>query len=67
MAVFAVMIAVWCAAGSWMGSHKRVITLVERHEHWIVPSVFILIGALILLKSEVMGAPLAHAVGRIHS
>jgi cadmium resistance transport/sequestration family protein len=67
MAVFAVMIAVWCAAGSWMGSHKRVITLVERHGHWIVPSVFILIGALILLKSEVLGAPHAHEVSQIRS
>ena len=28
--VFAVLIAVWCAAASWLGSHRRVIDLVRR-------------------------------------
>jgi cadmium resistance transport/sequestration family protein len=52
VAVFAVMIAVWCAVGSWLGSHKRVIAVVERYGHWIVPAVFILIGALIVFESR---------------
>jgi len=26
--VFAVLVAVWCAAGSWLGSHPRVISTV---------------------------------------
>jgi cadmium resistance transport/sequestration family protein len=56
IAVFAVMITVWCAVGSWLGSHKRVIALVERYGHWIVPAVFILIGALIILESGLWGA-----------
>ena len=46
--VFAVLVAVWCAAGSWLGSHKRVIAVIERHGHWLVPLVFIAIGAVIL-------------------
>jgi cadmium resistance protein CadD (predicted permease) len=47
--VFAVLVAVWCLAATWLGSHARVITVVERYGHWIVPAVFILIGLLILL------------------
>jgi cadmium resistance protein CadD (predicted permease) len=49
IAVFAVLAGVWCAAGSWLGSHRRVIATVERFGHWLVPAVFITIGALILL------------------
>lgn len=48
IAVFAVLVAVWCLASSWLGSHRRVIALVERYGHWLVPLVFIVIGAVIL-------------------
>jgi cadmium resistance protein CadD (predicted permease) len=48
IAVFAVLVAVWCLASSWLGSHRRVIALVERYGHWLVPLVFIAIGAVIL-------------------
>lgn len=48
IAVFAVGVAVWCLASSWLGSHRRVIALVERYGHWLVPLVFIAIGAVIL-------------------
>jgi len=57
--VFAVLIAAWCRAGSWLGSHKKVITVVERLGHWIVPGVFMLIGAVIVLESGVI----AHLAG----
>jgi cadmium resistance protein CadD (predicted permease) len=53
VAVFAVLIAVWCAAGAWLGSHRRVIGFVRRYGHWLVPGVFILIGAVILLESGI--------------
>lgn len=48
VAVFAVLVAVWCLVGSWLGSHRKVVAVVERFGHWIVPAVFILIGGLIL-------------------
>jgi cadmium resistance protein CadD (predicted permease) len=48
LAVFAVLVAVWCLASSWLGSHPRVVAVVERHGHWLVPLVFITIGAVIL-------------------
>jgi cadmium resistance protein CadD (predicted permease) len=48
IAVFAVGVAAWCLAGSWLGSHKKVIAVVRRHGHWIVPVVFVLLGTVIL-------------------
>ncbi|HEY1175157.1 MAG TPA: cadmium resistance transporter [Phytomonospora sp.] len=48
VAVFAVGVAVWCAAGSLLGSHPKVIAVVERYGKWLVPAVFIGIGLLIL-------------------
>ena len=52
--VFAVLVAVWCAAASWLGSHRRIIDLVRRYGHWLVPLVFIAIGLIILLESGVL-------------
>jgi cadmium resistance protein CadD (predicted permease) len=48
VAVFAVLVAVWCVAASWLGSHRRVIAIVARWGHWLVPLVFIAIGVVIL-------------------
>jgi cadmium resistance protein CadD (predicted permease) len=59
VAVFAAMPALWCMAGSWLGTHKPVIALVERSGHWIVPSIFILIGVLIIVQSGVVGRLMA--------
>jgi cadmium resistance transport/sequestration family protein len=53
--VFAVLVAVWCAVASWLGSHRAVIAVIERWGHWIVPMVFIVIGALIVAESGVVG------------
>jgi len=53
--VFAVLVAVWCLAASWLGSHRRVIALVERWGHWLVPIVFVVIGTLIIAESGVLG------------
>jgi cadmium resistance transport/sequestration family protein len=55
VAVFAVLVAVWCAAASWLGSHRRVVALTERYGHWIVPAVFIVIGVVIVAESGVVG------------
>ena len=53
--VFAVGVAVWCLAGSWLGSHPKIIAIVQRFGHWIVPGVFMLIGAFIVVESGVIG------------
>jgi cadmium resistance protein CadD (predicted permease) len=54
IAVFTVLIGAWCAAGSWLGSHRPVIAIVERHGRWIVPVVFVAIGTTIVLESGVL-------------
>jgi cadmium resistance protein CadD (predicted permease) len=48
VAVFAVLVAVWCLAGSWTGSHPRVVAAVRRGGRWLVPGVFTAVGAVIL-------------------
>jgi cadmium resistance protein CadD (predicted permease) len=53
-AVFAVLTAVWCLAGSWLGSHRNVIAVVQHYGHWIVPGVFFIIGTVILIESGVI-------------
>lgn len=55
VAVFAVLVAVWCLAGSWVGSHLGIISVIKRFGRWIVPAVFILIGVVILVGSGVIG------------
>lgn len=61
VAVFAAGVALWCLAGSWLGSHRRVVELVERFGHWLVPAVFMLIGTVIVGQSGVV-ARLADAL-----
>jgi cadmium resistance protein CadD (predicted permease) len=51
IAVFAVGVAALCAAGSWLGSHRRIIDLVARAGHWLVPVVFVVLGVVILVGS----------------
>ena len=52
--VFAVGVTLWCAVASWLGSHQRVIAIVERSGHWIVPGVFVVVGAVIVLDSGIL-------------
>lgn len=54
VAVFTLGIAVWCLAGSWLGSHRKIIDVVRRFGHWVVPGVFMLIGAVIVIESGVL-------------
>jgi cadmium resistance protein CadD (predicted permease) len=53
--VFAVLVGIWCAAGSWLGSHGKVIVIVERFGHWLVPAVFMVIGTVIVWDSGLIG------------
>ncbi|MER7211951.1 cadmium resistance transporter [Streptosporangium sp. NPDC000239] len=48
VAVFAVLVALWCVTASWLGSHGRVIDLVDRWGRWLVPVIFMVIGVTIL-------------------
>ncbi|MCW2940894.1 MAG: cadmium transporter [Actinomycetia bacterium] len=52
--VFAAGVALWCLAGYWLSSHKKVINIIERYGHWIVPAVFMTIGVIIVISSGVL-------------
>lgn len=52
--VFLILVAVWCAAGRLIGTHKAVTETLERVEHWLVPVVFISLGLFILIESGVI-------------
>ncbi|MGN9808530.1 cadmium resistance transporter [Micromonospora sp. BQ11] len=53
--VFVMLIALWCAAAAWLGRHPRVTRVVARAGHWLVPTIFIAIGVVILVSSGVVG------------
>ncbi|MEU1251501.1 cadmium resistance transporter [Micromonospora arida] len=53
--LFVLLIALWCVAGAWLGGHRRVVRLVERAGAWLVPTIFIAIGLVILVSSGVLG------------
>ncbi|MET8912113.1 cadmium resistance transporter [Micromonospora sp. NPDC004551] len=52
--VFAALVAVWCVAAALLGGHPRVVSLVDRTGHWLVPAVFIALGVVILTTSGVL-------------
>jgi cadmium resistance protein CadD (predicted permease) len=51
LVVFAVGVALWCLAGSLLVRHDRVIGVLARHGHWILPIAFILIGLYTLQRT----------------
>ncbi|MEV5212518.1 cadmium resistance transporter [Micromonospora sp. NPDC053740] len=53
--VFVLLIGLWCVVGAWLGGHRRVVRLVERVGAWLVPTIFIAIGLVILVSSGVLG------------
>lgn len=53
--VFAVLVAVWCGVAAMLGGHHRVVRLIGRAGHWLVPAVFIAIGVVIVAGSGVLG------------
>ena len=44
LAVFAIGVAVWCAAGALLTRHHRITDTLPRYGRWILPVAFILIG-----------------------
>ena len=52
LAVFAVGVAVWCAAGALLTRHHRITDTLARYGRWILPAAFILIGLYTLHATE---------------
>jgi cadmium resistance protein CadD (predicted permease) len=46
--VYAMLVAIWCCVGRWLGSHSVILRSVERWGHWIVPTVFVGLGIYVL-------------------
>jgi cadmium resistance protein CadD (predicted permease) len=55
-ALFLALVGVWCAAGAWLGSHKQIVATLGRISHWLIPTVFIAVGLLILVTSGTLMA-----------
>ena len=55
IATFAVMVAIWLAAGFWLGTRRRVVQALARSGRWLVPVVFIGIGVLLIARSWPIG------------
>ncbi len=51
IAVFLVLLALWCLAARAIGSNEKVTEGLEKVEHWLVPVVFIGLGLFILIES----------------
>lgn len=54
IAVFLLLVAVWCLVARAIGTNKQVIELLERIEHWLVPIIFVGLGLYILIESGVL-------------
>jgi cadmium resistance transport/sequestration family protein len=51
LAVFFVMLAVWCVAGFFIGNHPAVKRALDRYGHLIMPFVLIGLGIYIIIES----------------
>lgn len=49
--VLLISVAIWCAIARWLGTRRRVIKALKNFGHWLVPLVFIAIGALVIVNS----------------
>jgi cadmium resistance protein CadD (predicted permease) len=54
VAVFAAGVTVWCLAASLLGSHKKIVEMIELYGHWIVPAVYIIVGVAIIVNSGIV-------------
>jgi cadmium resistance protein CadD (predicted permease) len=53
--VFAVGVAVWNLLGPWLVSHPAITHAIQAWGHWIVPTVYILIGLYVFSRGGVLG------------
>lgn len=51
LAVFAMMIALWCRLGYSLGNHPGIKEKIERYQHILVPLILSALGVIILAKS----------------
>lgn len=54
-AVFLVMVAVWCAAGRFLATRRRIARALSRWGHIALPIVLIALGLVILIEGGAFG------------
>lgn len=52
LAVFYVLLGVWCLVGYYLTRHKLVAKVLTKYGHYIVPFVLVALGVFILIESE---------------
>lgn len=52
LAVFLILVAVWCAIANWLASHPAIAPVLERYNRILVPIVLIGLGIYILIENE---------------
>ncbi|MGW3468981.1 cadmium resistance transporter [Saccharopolyspora sp. NPDC000995] len=52
--IFLTLIGVWCLVARFAATRKRVLSGLDRVRRWLVPVVYIVIGAVILIRSGVL-------------
>lgn len=50
LVTYALLIAIWCFVGRWLGNHPVVLRSIDRWGHWAVPLVFIGLGLHVLIS-----------------
>ena len=58
LVVFAVLVAVWCAAGFVIGSHRAIVRAVQWAGDYAIPVVLIALGVFIIARSGLLVAVL---------
>jgi cadmium resistance protein CadD (predicted permease) len=56
---FFVLLGGWCAAAALIGSRKQVAALVGGFGRWLIPTVFIVIGGWVLVRSGALASLIA--------
>jgi hypothetical protein len=49
--LFLGLIGIWCGTGTLLAGHQPVVSTLSRVSHWLVPTVFIAVGVLVLTTS----------------
>jgi cadmium resistance protein CadD (predicted permease) len=48
MVAYAVLVALWCFVGRWLGGHSFVLHALDRWGHWAAPLIFVGLGIYVL-------------------
>lgn len=48
LSVYAVLVALWCFVGWWLGNHPLILRSVAQWGHWVVPLIFVGLGIYVL-------------------